>query len=132
MGVTVEYDKGTILTYALNATTPYEGRHISINGSKGRIEVASYDNGCDANEDFHIRFYDLNNNMTDYTISRSAGGHGGGDERIRNLLFRDNVPDPLGHAAGTMDGAYSILVGVAANQSIATGKVVNIEELLKG
>ena len=47
------------------------------------------------------------------------------------MVFRGNIPDPLGHAAGTTDGAYSILVGVAANKSIKEGIVVNIEDLLK-
>ena len=47
------------------------------------------------------------------------------------MLFLDNIPDPLGHTAGTSDGAYSILVGVAANKSIKEGNVISIEDLLK-
>jgi len=138
MGVTVQYDKGAILTYALNATTPYEGWRISINGSKGRLEIFNPENGFEsASIQRHIRFYDLDNNVTDFALTQQSelshkGGHGGGDVRIRNMVFRGNVPDPLGHAAGTMDGAYSILVGVAANKSIKEGTVVDIEELLNG
>ncbi|NMA09064.1 MAG: gfo/Idh/MocA family oxidoreductase, partial [Clostridiales bacterium] len=40
--------------------------------------------------------------------------------------------DPLGHAAGSTDGAYSILVGAAANISIKEGRIVSIEDLLRG
>jgi predicted dehydrogenase len=131
MAVTVQYDKGTVLTYSLNATTPYEGWHAVINGSKGRLEIHNYEAGCEVKSQNHILFYDLNNNVTDYAITKSKGGHGGGDVRLRKMLFLDNVPDPMGHSAGTTDGAYSILIGVAANKSIKTGTVVDIEELLK-
>ena len=131
MAVTVQYDKGAVLSYSLNATAMYEGWHCVINGSKGRLEIHNYEQGIDKTPQNHIRLYDLNNNVTDYAISRAGGGHGGGDIRLRNMLFLDNIPDPLGHAAGTADGAYSILVGVAANKSIATGEIVSIEDLLK-
>ena len=131
MAVNVQYDKGAVLSYSLNATTPYEGWHAVINGSKGRLEIHNYEAGCEVKSQNHILFYDLNNNVTDYAITKSKGGHGGGDIRLRKMLFLDNIPDPLGHAAGTTDGAYSILIGVAANKSIKTGTVVDIEELLK-
>ena len=56
---------------------------------------------------------------------------GGGDERLRDMIFRDNVPDPLGHTAGTVDGAYSIIVGVAAYALAAVKiKVVTREDCL--
>jgi len=38
----------------------------------------------------------------------------------------------LGHAAGVLDGAYSILTGVAANRSIREGGWVRIADLLAG
>lgn len=131
MAVTVQYDKGAVLSYSLNATTPYEGWHAVINGSKGRLEIHNYEAGLEVSDQNHILFYDLNNNVTDYAITKSKGGHGGGDTRLRKMLFLDNIPDPLGHAAGTTDGAYSILIGVGANKSIKESKVVDIEELLK-
>jgi hypothetical protein len=39
--------------------------------------------------------------------------------------------DVLAPAAGHPDGARSILAGIAANQSFATGQVVQIDQLLK-
>ena len=131
MAVTVQYDKGAVMSYSLNATTPYEGWHCVINGSKGRLEIHNYEQGIDKGPANHIRLYDLKNNVTDYAITIAGGGHGGGDIRLRNMLFYDNVPDPMGHTAGTADGAYSILVGVAANKSIKEGCVISIEDLLK-
>ena len=38
--------------------------------------------------------------------------------------------DPLGHAAGYIDGANSILTGIAANQSIKTGLPVKVKDLV--
>ena len=38
---------------------------------------------------------------------------------------------PLCRAAGYKDGAMSILIGIAANKSIATGLPVNISDLVK-
>lgn len=133
MAVNVEYAGGPVLTYSLNATTPYEGWRAVFNGEKGRIEATNYETGVlSKTPENHIRVFDLNDNITDYAISKATGGHGGGDVRLRNMVFRENIPDPLGHAAGTEAGAYSILIGVAANKSIKEGTIVSIEDLLKG
>jgi predicted dehydrogenase len=132
MAVTVQYDKGAVMSYALNATTPYEGWHISINGSKGRIEATNYETGVQSKAlENCIKVFDLDDNVTDYRITKSTGDHGGGDERLMRMLFLENIPDPLGHSAGSKDGAYSILIGAAANLSIREERVVDIESLLK-
>ncbi len=132
MAVTVQYNKGAVMSYSLNATTPYEGWHMVINGSKGRIEASNYETGVQAKApENHIKIFDLNNNITDCCMTKSTGGHGGGDARLRRMLFLDHVPDPLGHGAGSEDGAYSILIGAAANLSIREERVVDIEGLLK-
>jgi hypothetical protein len=63
-------------------------------------------------------------------VPRTRGGHGGGDSRLQDKIFRDpNMADPYNHSAGTRDGAMSVLVGVAARKSIDTGKPVEIESL---
>ena len=59
-------------------------------------------------------------------------GHGGGDALLLRRLFSgEEIPDPLGHMAGSRAGAMSILTGIAANQSIASGQRVKVDELLK-
>ena len=132
MAVTVQYDQGAVMSYALNATTPYEGWHLSINGSEGRIEATNYETGPRAKElEHHIKVFDLDDNATDFSIIKATGNHGGGDVRLLRMLFLENVPDPLGHGAGSLDGAYSILIGAAANQSIREERVIDIESLLK-
>ena len=44
----------------------------------------------------------------------------------------DRVEDKYKRAADHRAGAYSILVGVAANRSIETGKLVRIDDLVRG
>lgn len=132
MAVNAEYEKGTLMTYSLNATTPYEGWRCIINGTKGRIEAIEYDTSPMSAEPYkHVYVYGPNDSMTDYKVAKATGSHGGGDARILDRIFRGGISDPLGHEAGSMDGAYSILVGVAANKSIKEKTFVNLEDLLK-
>ena len=131
MSVNVQYTGGAVLSYSLNATAAYEGWRMSINGSKGRLEAFLPETGIQSKTlSDTIKVFDLNNNVTEYNVTRVTGGHGGGDVRLRNMLFRDNVPDPMGHSAGSLAGANSIMVGAAANVSIKEGRVVDIAELL--
>ena len=63
-------------------------------------------------------------------VPRVRAGHGGGDKRLKDQIFRDEtIPDPLHHAAGSRDGAMAILLGIAARKSIDEGRPVRIEEL---
>ncbi len=132
MAVNVLYNTGAMLTYSLNATCPYEGWRITINGSNGRLEAYMPETGPDALAAFDtIRVFDLENNVTEHRVTRARGGHGGGDARLLRMLFLANQPDPLGHSAGTRDGANSIMVGAAANISIREKRVVNLAQLLQ-
>jgi len=64
-------------------------------------------------------------------VPKAAGGHGGGDQRLQDMIFRNpDMPDPLRHSAGTRDGALSALIGIAARKSIDTGKPVKIADLI--
>jgi len=59
------------------------------------------------------------------------GGHGGGDVRLLKDIFVGVENDPLGHAAGYIDGAKSILIGISANKSMASGMPVNVKDLVR-
>src|SRR5690606_25629506 len=65
-------------------------------------------------------------------IVEGEGGHGGGDRRLLDDLFGPPAAtsDPLGRAAGHLDGAYAMLVGAAANRSFATEMPVRIADLV--
>jgi hypothetical protein len=61
----------------------------------------------------------------------NTGGHGGGDIRLLGDVFRGVKDNSLGHSAGYVDGAWSILTGIAGNISIATGMPVKTDSLVK-
>ena len=63
-------------------------------------------------------------------IEEATGGHGGGDPILLNDIFGVPEEDPLHRAASHIDGAMSILTGIAANKSIASGVPVNIKNLV--
>lgn len=128
MSVNVRYTGGALLSYSLVAHSPYEGWKMTINGTGGRLEAEEY-----YRDPFDIiRSWDRKGNWLTYEIARATGGHGGGDARLLRMLFVGDLPDPLGLMAGSRAGAMSILTGVAANQSIATGKPIRVASLLRG
>ena len=47
----------------------------------------------------------------------------------RKLFQNEPKVEPYRHAAGTRDGAMSILIGIAARKSIDEKRTVRIEEL---
>jgi predicted dehydrogenase len=65
-------------------------------------------------------------------------GHGGADARMLVQLLRPDgarlaggPADELGRGATERDGARALLVGLAANESIATGRPVRVADLLQ-
>jgi hypothetical protein len=48
---------------------------------------------------------------------------------LEQLFSPAPPPDPFKRAASHLDGAASVLVGIAANQSIRTGQLVHIDDL---
>lgn len=131
MSVNVRYTGGAFLSYSLIAHAPYEGWRMSINGTGGRLEAEEYHSGNRAADRFdHIRYFDRQGNFVTHELAKAVGGHGGGDERLRRMLFVGDLPDPLGLMADSRAGAMSVLTGVAANKSLARGKAIKIADLL--
>ena len=62
-----------------------------------------------------------------------AGGHGGADTSIQDLIFRGSPgSDPLNLRAGLRAGALSSLIGIAARHSIERGsQMVKINDLVQ-
>ncbi|MCZ8522427.1 MULTISPECIES: Gfo/Idh/MocA family protein [Paenibacillus] len=141
MGVMVRYKNNAILTYSLNAYLPWEGYRIAFNGSKGRIEMSvgekSYVNsgGDKAQEGAvksrSIRVFPMFGKPYEVEVELAAGGHGGGDPALLNDLFGEPGEDPFRRAADHVDGARSILTGIAANRSIRTGQPVRVDDLVR-
>ena len=140
MAVTVKYDTGAVLTYSLNSYLPWEGFNISINGSKGRIEMkieeSSYISAGGSKDEEgavlvrEIKVYPLFETPYEVEVTEGEGGHGGGDPLLLTDVFGEPTHDEFNRAASHLDGTMSILTGVAANKSIASGLPVNIKDLI--
>ncbi|WP_409344489.1 Gfo/Idh/MocA family protein [Paenibacillus sp. MBLB4367] len=141
LGVMVRYRSNAILTYSLNAYLPWEGYRVVFNGSKGRMEVniveASHIIAAGRSEDDgkvkdkSITVYPMFEAPYEVDIPEGVGGHGGGDRVMLNDIFGVPGEDRFHRAASHVDGAMSILTGVAGNISIRTGQPVNVDELVK-
>jgi hypothetical protein len=58
------------------------------------------------------------------------GGHGGADPVMLEQIFSPSPPyDPFHRAASHIDGAASIMMGIAANESIRTQQMMGIDDL---
>lgn len=141
LGVVVRYKNKAIMTYSLNAYTPWEGFNVVFNGSKGRIEVKiveqSYVNSGGKKEEEgalkekSIWVHPIGAPPYEVEVEEGVGGHGGGDPLLLEDLFGNPRPDPFNRAASHVDGAMSILTGIAGNISIRTGLPVDVEQLVK-
>lgn len=142
MNVLVRYRNGTLLNYSLNAFSPYEGYRVAFTGDRGRIEYSEM-HGAHipgdskvGEEHSHGRARELRvlpHFKPPYTVEipEGKGAHGGSDPLLQEQIFARNPPvDPFQRSAGHEQGAASILIGIAANKSIATGKSVKITDLV--
>ena len=141
MSVIIDYQNGAQLTYSLNAFMPWEGYVVTFNGTKGRIEHKCEEQvyisgdgtipGSLKKEGTWTRVFPHFAPAYEVDIWGGEGGHGGADPVMLKDIFQpDTEPDKYLRAADHRGGAYSILCGVAANHSIATGSPVKISDLI--
>ncbi|KAH7304677.1 hypothetical protein B0I35DRAFT_362828 [Stachybotrys elegans] len=142
MNLLVRYRNGAVLTYSLTAYAPWEGFRVSFNGTGGRLEMEVVENsyvnsGGDQAAEGSIEsrtllLRPLLGKPQEIEIPAGVGAHGGGDTVLLNDLFGEKPEtDEYMRAASHVDGALSILTGIAANKSIATGQVINVDDILK-
>lgn len=141
LGVMVTYKNKAILNYSLNAYLPWEGYIVSFNGTKGRIEVRireqSYINSGGSKDEEgkvqekSIMVMPMFGQPYEVDVVEGTGGHGGGDPVLLQDIFGTPVKDEFNRAATHVDGAMSILTGIAGNISLSTGQPVKVDELIK-
>lgn len=136
MNVILKYKNGAQMSYALTAYAPWEGFRLTMTGTDGRIETQELHGGIMMNSQEEKSFIKVihgttreNISVEDIEIDVDKRDHGGGDDRLYQHMFKDNVPDPLKQNAGSFDGAKSCLIGICANQSILEERTVAIPDM---
>ncbi len=133
MNLAVKYRSGATMSYSLNACMPFEGYRIAFNGEKGRLEVRDHERQPwkpEAETEIFLT-HDFGEREA-ISIPTASGGHGGGDDVLRALVF---APTPVADHLKLPDslaGARSCLTGIAARRSIDEHRVVTIDELVPG
>ena len=154
LAAVVTYERGPLLSYSLNAHAPWEGYRVAVNGTEGRLELevveradvsagppvvdpsarrdlaSSRDPGDPARRPGTRLVLQRHwEPAREVPIQDDPSAHGGGDRLLVHDVFRGTAPDPLGRRAGLSDGLRSVLVGIAGNQSLASGVPVRIADL---
>ncbi|OLY92114.1 Predicted dehydrogenase [Cnuella takakiae] len=150
MTAQIKYANGVMVNYSLTTYSPYEGWRIAFNGKDGRLEswedipylegqvnqearhAAEMEQNKDVVKGKYREIMVMDNFAKEHQmiqIPQYAGGHGGGDQRMQERIFRNPTDNPHRILAGTRDGAMSLLIGVAARKSIAEKRTVQIGEL---
>jgi predicted dehydrogenase len=142
MNVIVRYNTGATLGYSLNAFNSWEGYTVAFNGTKGRIEHqvieragvagASAPQGGIEKDDVRTRVIPLRGVPRELEPWTGEGDHGGGDAVMLEEVFGSPQPDKYKRASDERSGAYSILIGVAANRCFESGQSVRIADLVTG
>jgi predicted dehydrogenase len=133
MSATIRYSNNALMSYSLNTFMPIEGYHLAFNGTKGRLEVRDYERQpwqvADESEMYLIR--NFSGKREKVTIQNADGGHGGGDNRLHDLIFKKiEAPKHL-QLPDSRAGAMSCLTGIAARKSVEEKKAIKIAPLIK-
>jgi hypothetical protein len=149
MSAQIKYANNTVVNYSLTTYSPFEGYRVSFNGIDGRIEAwhdipYRKNQGLDQKE-LHeaemsqddelmerepVIIHRLWNDYETQVVEYDRKGHGGGDKRLHNKVFvSPEKEDEFDRAAGSRDGAMSVLIGIAARNSIESGNPVRIADL---
>jgi len=141
--LTARYGSGVLLSYCLIAYAPWEGLRVAITGDAGRVEMDIVENvthlrgdaeraraSTGAFKEATIRVCPMFGAAYEVDVPSGQGGHGGADPVMLEQLFSPSPPpDPYHRAASHVDGAASLLMGFAANESIRTGQRVRTRDL---
>jgi predicted dehydrogenase len=146
MSVTARYRNGMMLSYCLNAYSPVEGMRVVFHGDRGRIDFAHFGGShliLGQSSDELAQMQESNKGFEELVVTphfkprqyleipKAKGGHGGGDPALgRRIYLNAQEADPFHRDACHEQGAASILVGIAANISMAENRPVNLADLV--
>ena len=140
--VLIRYDNGVEVSYTLTAYSPIESQRVIVEGTEGRLEYSNWINtgwvidseplpGIEEIANEQLRLILPAVGIEDVPIERVEGSHGGADPQLRADFFgTDWAVEPNAQMASLEEAVQAVLVGVAANKSIATGEAVHVQQLL--
>tara|TARA_R110002050_G_scaffold53118_2_gene120839 strand:- start:79902 stop:81257 length:1356 start_codon:yes stop_codon:yes gene_type:complete len=150
MSAQIKYANNVSVNYSLTTYSPFEGWRIAFNGTEGRIEASldiPYNTNTSVNQaEMHAKEMEQNalekanfetiivhklwKDFETLKVPYERGGHGGGDKRLHDKIFKTpTTEDPYKRAAGSRDGVMSAIIGIAARKSIETGNPIKIANL---
>ncbi len=132
MTALVKYSNDVSMAYSLNAFMPFEGYRVAFNGERGRLEIRDYQaQPWPVQPDAEIQLTTSFGKRRDIEVPVAQGEHGGGDDRLRDLLFHNlDVPDYM-RIPDSRAGAMSCLTGIAARKSIEEKRSIRIADLVR-
>jgi len=132
MSALVTYSNGTRMNYSVNAFMPIEGYRLAFNGEKGRLEIRDFERQpWKVETETEIALTKSFGQRQMLPVPIPEGGHGGGDDRLRDLIFRKiQVPDHM-RLPDSRAGAMSCLTGIAARTSVTEQRAVKIADLVR-
>ena len=143
--VSYAYENGVRVNYSLLAYAAYEGISLVLEGTEGRLEYRSVVNtgwavgnrmvpGMDEMAGESLKYFHPRKGEEVLQVPRLEGSHGGSDPALRADFFaRPWDADDQGRMATLHEAVQAVLVGAAANASIAEGgQPVRVQELLVG
>ena len=132
MTALVKYSNDATMTYSLNAFMPFEGFRVAFNGERGRLEVRDYQAQPWQTEDemdIHLTTSFGKRRIVD--VPKAQGEHGGGDDRLRDLMFHNVAVPEYMRIPDSRAGAMSCLIGIAARKSIEEKRAIRIGDLVR-
>ena len=133
MNAIVRYSNGVSMSYSVNTFMPIEGYRVAFNGTKGRFEIRDFERQAwDAGTDTEM--YLIHNFGKRERIEpkgSNTGGHGGGDTRLRDLIFRKADAPAHMRLPNSRAGATACLTGIAARMSIDEKRPIQVADLVR-
>ncbi|HEX3918153.1 MAG TPA: Gfo/Idh/MocA family oxidoreductase [Caulobacteraceae bacterium] len=142
MQALIAYEGGIVVNYLLNAYDAAEGYRVVFHGERGVLTLETVERAYVQGDGRLVRpaLPELSTVTLQpqfsppyrLAIPEGEGSHGGGDTVMLADLFGPGGDDSFGRAADERSGAWSALVGIAANASIASGAEVSLDDLAAG
>jgi len=134
--VVIEYENGVRGSFALAMFAPMFYEEIVVCGDIGRLRASEnldFLPGLPLKSQLEIfggETYPSRMTTPSYPVTIEESGHSGATF-FEHVHFIDSIDNAASNGPTAMDAFWSVVVGVAAETSVATGQPVDIADLLK-